>query len=168
MKLLLEQWRGYLKEISMEDLKAFGEKFKNSDNVEELAARLAELEWDANAIKHHKEEEPPYAEIRHIILNLDKYEAPKSAEMISSDEMVVDDESMREREQRYQDYKSGKIDRYFRDSDYDPDKIDFSKVPPVTLVQQPNGSLEVADGMHRVFLAKKTNTELPAWVIRLR
>ena len=88
--------------------------------------------------------------------------------MISSDEMVVDDESMREREQRYQDYKSGKIDRYFRDSDYDPDKIDFSKVPPVTLVQQPNGSLEVADGMHRVFLAKKTNAELRAWVIRLK
>ena len=73
MKLILENWREYLEEISTEDLRAFGEKFKNSDNVEKLAARLAELGWDANAIKHHKEEEPPYAEIRHIILNLEKY-----------------------------------------------------------------------------------------------
>jgi|TARA_R100000008_G_scaffold41224_1_gene23734 hypothetical protein len=169
MKLLLENWRGYLEEmISSEDLRAFDEKYKDPKNVRELEQHLIKLGWDPKAVKHHKGESPPYAEIRNIILNLDKYMAPKSVEMIPVEKIYLDVDSASDREKKYQDYKSGKIDKYFRDTDADPDKIDFSKVPPITLVQLPNGSLEVADGMHRVFLAKKANASLPAWVVRLK
>ena len=103
-----------------------------------------------------------------VILNLDKYAPPSKEEMIASEDIFMDSESIKDREQKYQDYKSGKIDKYFRDDTGDPDEIDFTKVPPITVVEQPDGKLEIVDGMHRVFLAKKNKAELPAWVIKLK
>tara|TARA_R110000823_G_scaffold314634_2_gene444212 strand:- start:251 stop:760 length:510 start_codon:yes stop_codon:yes gene_type:complete len=169
VKLLLESWRKYVNEmISSAELTQFDQKYKDSANVAATAQDLIALGWDPKAVQHHKNEDPPYSEIRNIVLNLDKYSAPNSAEMISAKEIYMDPDSLKDREQKYQDYKSGKIDKYFRDTDANPDKIDFEKAPPVTVVQQNNGSLEVADGMHRVFLAKKNNADLPAWVVRLK
>lgn len=169
MKLLFENWREYLNEmISSEDLKDFDEKYKDPNNVEEMRQHLSKLGWDPKAIAHHREENPPYAEIRNVILNLDKYAPPSKEEMIASEDIFMDSESIKDREQKYQDYKSGKIDKYFRDDTGDPDEIDFTKVPPITVVEQPDGKLEIVDGMHRVFLAKKNKAELPAWVIKLK
>ena len=42
-------------------------------------------------------------------------------------------------------------------------KTDFNKIPPVTLEKTDKGYL-VNDGMHRVFLAKKMNRPLTAYV----
>ena len=169
MKQLLENWRKYLKEmISSEDLKTFDKKYKDQKNVDELASKLIDLGWDRKAVEHHKNQSPPYSEIRNVILNLDKYSSPKTAETISAEKIYLDPDSSKDREKKYQDYKLGKINKYFRDTDKDPDKIDFNEVPPITLVQQPDGKLEVADGMHRVFLAKKANASLPAWIIKLK
>ena len=169
MKLLLENWRKYLNEmISSEDLKAFDEKYKDSKNVEELERHLIELGWDPKAVAHHKNEIPAYAEIRNVVLNLDKYEPPRGAEMISAEDIFMDDESVRDREEKYQDYKLGKLDKYFRDDPRDPDEMDFGKLNPITMLQGPGGELEVIDGMHRAFLAKKSNASLSAWVIRLK
>jgi len=169
MKKLLTEWRKYLNEmISMEDLKAFDNKYKDPQEVEKLAKQLSELGWDPKAIEHHKGEQPPYAEIRNVILNIDKYQSPRKAEMISAKKVFMGDETLQDREKKYQDYKSGKIKKYFRDDDSDPDKMDFENLPPITVVEEPDGKLEVADGNHRAFLAKKNNKSLPAWVIRLK
>lgn len=141
-------------------------------DADSIAIHLSSLGWDENAIRAHYEMNPPFVEIRHIISNLGRYEAPKEAEPVSSEELFVDAESMSAREQRYQDYKAakkiGKKAMYFRDTDEDPDAIDFAKVAPITVFERDDGLLEVADGMHRVFLAKKSNAFLPAWVIRLK
>jgi len=140
-----------------------------SDNI---AIHLSNLGWDENAIRAHYEMDPPFVEIRHIISNLDKYESPKDTELVPSSELFVDAESMSEREQRYLDYKaakaSGKKAMYFRDTYEDPDDMDFARVAPITVFENDEGLLEVADGMHRVFLAKKSNAALHAWVIRLK
>tara|TARA_A100001515_G_C4591958_1_gene216290 strand:- start:5354 stop:5863 length:510 start_codon:yes stop_codon:yes gene_type:complete len=169
MKLLLENWRQYLNEmISSEDLRAFDEKYKDPNNVRELEQRLIELGWDPEAVKHHKGESPPYAEIRNVVLNLDKYRPPRDAEMIPAEALFISSETMSDREKKYQDYKAGKLDKYFRDDPRDPDEMDFEKLNPITVVQEPDGKLEVADGNHRAFLAKKNNASLPAWVIRLK
>tara|TARA_A100001391_G_C4961806_1_gene250122 strand:+ start:44 stop:553 length:510 start_codon:yes stop_codon:yes gene_type:complete len=169
MKLLFENWRKYLKEmISSEDLKAFDEKYKDPKNVIELEQHLIKLGWDPKAVKHHKGESPPYAEIRNVVLNLDKYDPPREAEMVSAKDIFISSETMSDREEKYQDYKSGKLDKYFRDDPRDPDEMDFGKLNPITVVQEPDGKLEVADGNHRAFLAKKNNASLPAWVIRLK
>ena len=169
MKQLLENWRKYLKEmISSEDLKAFDEKYKDPKNIRELEQHLIKLGWDPKAVKHHKGESPPYAEIRNVVLNLDKYDPPREAEMVSAKDIFIPSETMSDREEKYQDYKSGKLDKYFRDDPRDPDEMDFGKLNPITVVQEPDGKLEVADGNHRAFLAKKNNASLPAWVIRLK
>ncbi len=144
------------------------ESFGTQDTADNIAIHLFNLGWDPDAILTHYEMDPPFVEIRHIISNLDKYEAPKDAELVPSAELFVDAESMSEREQRYQDYKSGKEDRYFRDTNENPDEMDFDDVAPITVFERDDGLLEVADGMHRVFLAKKSNATLPAWVIRLK
>jgi hypothetical protein len=169
MRLLLENWRGFVNEmISSEELRAFDEKYSDAEKVEETAHQLAELGWDPEAIEHHKNEQPPYAEIRTVILDLDKFHAPQKVEPISSKNIFMDDDTISDREQKYQAYKSGKIDKYFRDSDKDPDEIEFEKAPPITVIQRPDGKLEVADGNHRAFLAKKNNATLSAWVIKLK
>ena len=169
MKKLLTEWRKFLNEmISTQDLKAFDEKYSNPEEVENLAKQLSELGWDSKAIEHHKGEQPPYAEIRNVILNIDKYRAPKKAEIISAQKLFMDDETLQDREKKYQDYKSGKIKKYFRDDDRSPDEMDFENLSPITVVEEPGGKLEVADGNHRAFLAKKNNKSLPAWIIRLK
>jgi hypothetical protein len=88
--------------------------------------------------------------------------------MIPAEALFISSETMNDREKKYQDYKAGKLDKYFRDDPRDPDEMDFEKLNPITVVQEPDGKLEVADGNHRAFLAKKNNASLPAWVIRLK
>ena len=106
MKKLITEWRKFLNEmISTQDLKAFDEKYSNPEEVENLAKQLSELGWDSKAIEHHKGEQPPYAEIRNVILNIDKYQAPKKAEIISAQKLFMDDETLQDREKKYQDYK---------------------------------------------------------------
>ena len=169
MKKLLTEWRKFLNEmISMEDLKAFDEKYSDPEEVVKTALDLEDMGWDDEAIEHHSGEQPPYAEIRNVILNIDKYQAPRKAEMVSPESVFISDETLQDREKKYQDYKSGKIKKYFRDDDSDPDEMDFESLPPITVVEEPDGKLEVADGNHRAFLAKKNNKSLPAWVIRLK
>ena len=169
MKKLMTEWRKHLNEmISTRELEDFDAKYKNPESVQILASELLDLGWAREAVEHHKTEIPPFSEIRNVILNLEKYDAPKTAEVVNADELFVSGDNMRDREQKYQDYKSGKIDRYFRDSDKDPDGIDFANLPPVTAVEEPDGRLEVADGNHRVFLAKKSGASVPAWIIRLK
>jgi ParB-like chromosome segregation protein Spo0J len=165
--------REYIKEliieqISSEELQAFDAKYKDSKNVGELAGELGSMGWDPKFIEHHKNEDPAYAEIRSVILKLDKYEPATKPETISAEDLYIDLETIQDREKKYQDFKSGKIDKYFRDDTRDPDDIDFGNLEPITAVEQPNGNLEVADGNHRAFLAKKNKADLTAWVIRLR
>jgi len=151
--LIMESWRNYLVETQ-----------SNSDS--EIIKRLKDKGWDENAIKYHKEMSPPFVEIEQIISNLDDYGPMEFKGPIPSDKMKISDEDRAARQGRYDDYKSGKEPRYFRDTDEDPDKMDFSNVTPVTLVQQSNDFYEVVDGIHRVFLAQKNNADLPAWVIK--
>jgi len=104
----------------------------------------------------------PFAEWRRKIHDIKDWvlEGPI---IVSPDEIFMDKESFQDREEKYNDYVSGKITKYFRDNDTDPRKTDFDKIPPVTLEKNDNG-YSVDDGMHRVFLAKKMNKPLKAYV----
>lgn len=152
----MEGWRNYLVETQL-------------DNTDAIVKRLKNKGWDENAIKYHKEMNPPFVEIKQIISNLDDYGPMVLAkDPIPSDKMKISDEDREARQGRYDDYKSGKEPRYFRDTDEDPDKMDFANVTPVTLVKHSGDSYEVVDGIHRVFLAQKNNADLPAWVVETK
>ena len=60
--------------------------------------------------------------------------------------------------------KRGSLHYIFRDDPRDPRDIDFSKLPPISVVEVENG-YEMADGAHRGFLAQQANAELPAYVL---
>ena len=159
MKLLFENFRKFLSENSAND-------------IIEIIDRLKEKGWDPDAIKYHKDMNPPFVEIEQIISNLDDYTPMKNVGLISSAEMKISEEDKEARQGRYDDYKaaksSGEKAMYFRDTYEDPDSMEFKNTTPVTLIQHSDGSYEVVDGIHRVFLAQKKKAYLPAWVVKLK
>ena len=90
MKKLMTGWRKYLSEmISTRELEAFDEKYKKPENVRILASKLLDLGWAREAVEHHKNEVPPFSEIRNVILNLEKYDPPKAAEIVAADRLFI-------------------------------------------------------------------------------
>jgi hypothetical protein len=83
--------------------------------------------------------------------------------MVDPDKIFMDEEFWQDRKEKFDDYVSGKSDKYFRDNKSDPRNIDFSKLPAITL-QKSDDMYEVVDGGHRAFLAKMMNKPLKAFV----
>jgi hypothetical protein len=101
-----------------------------------------------------------YAEFKRFIFHIDKYKLEGPANIPYTD-LKLDPQIMKDRERKYQDYVNGKIDKYFRDTDSDPRKVDLSKMPPITVDQ----TGEVMDGNHRAFLAIKQQKPLKGYKI---
>jgi len=87
--------------------------------------------------------------------------------IVNGSRLPIDPESEADRLAKYQQYildkDSGRPARYFRANDSDRRTIDFSKLPPITIVQTDRGMV-VTDGNHRAFLAKMANKPLRAYV----
>jgi len=66
------------------------------------------------------------------------------------------------RERKFNDFKSGKRERYFREDDFkNLENIDFSKLPPIVLCKDRT----LVDGCHRTYLAKKFNKKIKAFIL---
>jgi hypothetical protein len=115
-------------------------------------------------IRYHYNDEMgyPFAEWRRKIHDIREWvlEGPI---VVNPEEIQMEEEFWDDRKEKFDDYVSGKSDRYFRDNKSDPRNIDFSKLPPVTLVKF-DDIYEVNDGGHRVFLAKMMNKPLKSYV----
>ncbi len=117
-------------------------------------------------LQYNDEDGQPFAEWRRIIFEIDQWTLAGPVS-VGSDRLLLDPEDFRIRMQKYKQYiadkQADKPARYFRNNDADPREIDFSKLPPVTLIKT-NQGLEVADGMHRAVLAKLVGAPLRAYV----
>lgn len=119
-------------------------------------------------IDYHFKDElgQPFAEWRRLIYEIDNYvlTGPK---MVNPDLIELDDETISDRQTKYNQYikdkEAGKPAQYFRGNDTDPRSIDFSKLPPITLIAV-GGKYELVDGAHRIFLAKQANKPLKAYI----
>ena len=104
----------------------------------------------------------PFAEWRRLIFEIDNY-VLTGPTFVNPQKIELDDETMTDRQTKYDQYikdkDAGKQAMYFRDNNADPRNIDFSKLPPVTLMDTGGGNYELVDGAHRIFLAKKANKQ---------
>ncbi len=109
----------------------------------------------------------PFAEWRRLIFEIDNY-VLTGPTFVNPQKIELDDETMTDRQTKYDQYikdkDAGKQAMYFRDNNADPRNIDFSKLPPVTLMDTGGGNYELVDGAHRIFLAKKANKQLKAYI----
>ena len=180
MKLLLENWRKYLIEaeeehwvplahaISDEGVRHFDEILAVPENLNTLVELLSALGWPNEMIATHSKDSPPFSEFRNIILNnIDKFGAPE-LEMIAAKDIILDPETIADRKDKFEKYvadkEAGKDALYFREDPRDPRDIDFSKLPPISVVEV-DGGYEMADGAHRAFLAQQAGADLPAYVL---
>jgi len=135
---------------------------KYPNEIYELLVKMFPEQKEVIDYHYNDELGVPFAEWRRKIHDIKDYvlEGPV---VVDPNEIYMDDESTESRKQKYDDYVSGKLQRYFRDNDTDPRQVDFSKIPPVTLKKTDDGYI-VNDGGHRVFLAKMMNKPLRAYV----
>jgi hypothetical protein len=80
---------------------------------------------------------------------------------VEPNEIHMTDWEMLTNQKHFDDYLSGKKNKFFQDDERDPRKVDFDKLPSVTLVKTEDG-YDVIDGRHRVFLAKIMNKPIKA------
>jgi hypothetical protein len=85
--------------------------------------------------------------------------------MIDPNEINIRPEIMTNYQKKYDDYISGKSDRYFQIDNDDPRDIDFEKLRPVILMRDKNNGLDIVDGRHRIYLAKIMNKPVKAVII---
>jgi hypothetical protein len=108
----------------------------------------------------------PFAEWRRAIFEIDNH-VLVGPENVDSGKIELDSEMTADRQAKYDQYikdkEAGKPAKYFRDNNADPRTIDYTKLPPITLLDK-GGSYEPIDGAHRIFLAQKANKPLKAYI----
>ena len=84
--------------------------------------------------------------------------------MIDPNDIHLRPEIMSSYQKKFDDYVSGKTEKYFNNNLTDPREVDFEKLKPVILDRTKDG-YEPLDGNHRIFLAKMLNKPVKAVII---
>jgi len=145
-------------EMSEKDFNIIGDVLRDKNKAKQIHNLLIQMFPKQKELLKYNYENDSYAEFKKFIYNIDNYklEGPVS---INHNNLKLDPGIMRDRERKYKDFITGKIDKYFRDTDTDPRKVNLSKVPPITVDE--NGF--VTDGNHRAFLAIKQQKPLKGY-----
>ena len=147
-------------EMSQDDFNAVGDVLRDQTKAKQIHNLLLQMFPQQKELLNYNYNNDSYAEFKRFIFHIDKYklEGPTT---IQHTDLKLDPQIMKDRERKYQDYVNGKIDKYFRDTNSDPRKVDLSKMPPITVDQ----TGEVMDGNHRAFLAIKQQKPLKGYKI---
>ena len=147
-------------EMSQDDFNTVGNVLRDSTKAKQIHSLLLQMFPQQKELLNYNYKNDSYAEFKRFIFHIDKYklEGPVS---INYTNLKLDPENMKARERKYQEYIDGKIDKYFRDTNSDPRKVDLSKMPPITVDE----TGEVMDGNHRAFLAIKQQKPLKGYKI---
>ena len=160
--MTFRNWTDTLTEnqMSMSDFNLIGDILRDKTKSKQIHDLLTQMFPKQKELLDYNYKNDSYAEFKRFIFNIDKFklEGPVS---INHTDLKLDPQVMKDREKKYQDYIDGKVDKYFRDTDSDPRKLDLSKMPPITIDN--NG--EVMDGNHRAFLAIKQQKPLKGYKI---
>lgn len=145
------------------------DKVITKDRSKEIYRYLLEMFPGAKKIIDYQfqdEAGKPFAEWRRMIFEIDNYTLHGPV-VLDSKKINMDAETRLDRQEKYNQYirdkDQGKQTKYFRDNLSDPRFLDFSKLPPVTVLEE-NGKYEIVDGAHRVFLAQNANKPLSAYI----
>ena len=147
-------------EMSQDDFNTIGDILRDSTKAKQIHTLLLQMFPQQKELLNYNYKNDSYAEFKRFIFHIDKYKLVGPATIPYTD-LKLDPQIMKDRERKYQDYVNGKIDKYFRDTDSDPRKVDLSKMPPITVDQ----TGEVMDGNHRAFLAIKQQKPLKGYKI---
>ena len=160
--MTFRNWTDTLTEnqMSMSDFNLIGDVLRDKTKSKQIHNLLIQMFPEQKELLDYNYKNDSYAEFKRFIFNIDKskLEGPIS---INHTDLKLDPQVMKDREKKYQDYIDGKADKYFRDTNSDPRKLDLSKMPPITI--DSNG--EVMDGNHRAFLAIKQQKPLKGYKI---
>lgn len=135
---------------------------EKSEEIYELLLKMFPEQKEVIDYQYNDEMGLPFAEWRRTIFEIKDW-VLKGPIIVDANEINLEDEFINDRQQKFDNYVSGKSDKYFREDPSDPRKINFEKLPPITLRTTENG-YDVVDGAHRVFLAKMMNKPLKAYV----
>jgi hypothetical protein len=151
---------GFAHEMSNSDFDKMTNILNDKSKADQIHSLLVQMFSSQKELLDYNYKNDLYAEFKRFIHGIENYslEGPIN---ISYTDLKLDPEVYAERDKKYNDYVEGKIDKYFRDTNSDPRKLDLSKVPPITVDE--NG--EVMDGNHRAFLAIKQQKPLKGYKI---
>jgi hypothetical protein len=151
---------GFAHQMSNSDFDKMINILNDKSKADQIHSLLVQMFPNQKELLDYNYKNDSYAEFKRFIHGIENYslEGPIN---ISYTDLKLDPEVYAERDNKYNDYVKGKIDKYFRDTNSDPRKLDLSKVPPITVDE--NG--EVMDGNHRAFLAIKQQKPLKGYKI---
>ena len=135
---------------------------EKSEEIYNLLLKMFPEQKEIIDYQYNDEMGVPFAEWRRTIYEIKDWVLTGPI-LVDPNEINLEDEYVIDRQQKFDDYVSGKSDKYFRENPSDPRKVNFGKLPPITLRKNDKG-YEVVDGAHRVFLAKMKNKPLKAYV----
>jgi len=151
---------GFAHEMSNSDFDKMTNILNDKSKADQIHSLLVQMFSNQKELLDYNYKNDSYAEFKRFIHGIENYslEGPTN---IPYTDLKLDPEVYAERDKKYNDYVEGKIDRYFRDTNSDPRKLDLSKAPPITIDE--NG--EIMDGNHRAFLAIKQQKPLKGYKI---
>ena len=133
-----------------------------------------DLGWDKDFVNYHASNiEHPFREIKHTIWDIPDYRSPIKM-LIHSHDIDMYPHVLADRENKYNLFKNGEIDSFFRHGEEHPDDYvncllnkQYENLKPITVVDLGKDKLyDPIDGGHRIYLAWKNNCYLPAWVLQ--
>lgn len=133
-----------------------------------------DLGWDEEFVNYHASNiEHPFREIKHTIWDVPDYHPPIKM-LVHAHDIDMYDHVLADRENKYNKYKNGEIESYFRHGHEEPDDYvqkllnkKYDGITPISLIDLgPDKKFDPIDGGHRIYLAWKNKCYLPAWVLK--
>jgi len=146
--------------MSTKDFNQIGDILRDSNKSKQIHNLLLQMFPKQKDVLNYNYTNDSYAEFKRFIHGINKYQII-GPEITQPKNIKLEPEVETEREKKFQQYINGEIDKYFRDNNTDPRKVDISKFPPITIDEEGF----VMDGNHRAFLAKKQNKPLKSYKI---
>ena len=146
--------------MSAKDFNQIGDILRDPNKSKQIHNLLLQMFPKQKDVLNYNYTNDSYAEFKRFIHGINKYQIT-GPEITQPKNIKLEPEVETEREKKFQQYINGEIDKYFRDNNTDPRKVDVSKFPPITIDEEGF----VMDGNHRAFLAKKQNKPLKAYKI---
>lgn len=156
--------KNILKEIAVQMSNSNWEKvastLRDKTKADKIHSLLVQMFPKQKNLLDYNYKNDQYAELKRFIFGIKEYGLEGPIDIPYKD-LKLDPEVYAERDRKFNEYTQGKTNKYFRDNDSDPRKVDLSKMPPI-LVDEDG---QVADGNHRAFLAIKQQKPIKGYKI---
>src|SRR5208283_4589877 len=144
---IMQTFKKFL-EITQQEFSLFHNKTQDPKNIFWLKQKLLTLGWSPEFVSYHEKDDEnsgmPFAELRNVILHINQYSNPIKTK-INHQTIHMNQEDFKYRDTKYNQYISGNTSTYFRGNSSDPRQVNFSNIPPITIIYNGN-TPEIVDG----------------------